>query len=407
MFASFGPAANKNSIGRMLTIFQYVSATVLIVWTFVIIQQLKFMLQKDLGINTNGVIVVDLPLGLKYTAADLQHFAHLLERNNDVVDFAVSRSVAGDNPVRDAGLKSDEGTNTWEGGGNTNGGIDERFLPFYGIKLLAGRNFLPNNPADERGILVDMNAIAFMKLSDPQEAIGREVWMQDQWPHNFWYPVKIIGVIETFSLRPLSQRLFINRMDKESNVLTFKNLRKADAPRKMSVRVNTVTLDKTLTDVEQSFKASFPEHVFHWYSLDEHINRHYTRDKHIRNQIMLIAGLAVAIACFGLLGMMANQVTLKTKEIGIRKILGASLQELGSVLLRSTVYHLTLAVLIALPIAHYLIQEHLGNFMQRITLHWWHFAIPVVILWFILSITITTMLLKAVKTNPVDSLRYE
>ena len=120
-----------------------------------------------------------------------------------------------------------------------------------------------------------------------------------------------------------------------------------------------------------------------------------------------MTALAIGIACLGLLGMMASQVTIKTKELGIRKVLGAQLHQLGSVLLKSSLYHVALAVGIALPVAHFLVKAHLNNFIERITLQWWHYAIPIVILLLILFMTIASTLLRAVRINPVDSLRYE
>ena len=137
----------------------------------------------------------------------------------------MSRSVVGDDPVIDVFLRS-ESKDYIEGGGFTNGGVDERFLPFYKIKLLAGRNFLPHNPADEHNILVDMNAIGFLGINDPQDVIGREVWLQDHWPENVWYPVKIIAVIQTFVR--FHSDLFLGPGTKEANVLTYKHLRQQD-----------------------------------------------------------------------------------------------------------------------------------------------------------------------------------
>ena len=159
--------------------------------------------------------------------------------------------------------------------------------------------------------------------------------------------------------------------------------------------------------IEQIFRKAFSGEVFNWYFLDDHIKRHYSRDKFARNQILFMTGLAICIACLGLLGMMANQVTIKTKKLGMGKLLGAQLHQLGSVLLKSTLYHVALAVGIALPVAHFLVKAHLNNFIERITLQWWHYAIPIVILFSDFFLTIASTLLRAVKTNPADSLRYE
>ena len=164
--------------------------------------------------------------------------------------------------------------------------------------------------------------------------------------------------------------------------------------KKIAVRIQSNNVQEVVHSIEQSFHGTFPGEVFNWYFLDQHINRHYSRDKFARNQILLMTGLAICIACLGLLGMMANQVTIKTKELGIRKVLGAQMHQLGSVLLKSTLYHVALAISIALPVSHFLVREHLSNFIERISLQWWHYAIPVFILLVILLTTIASTLLE-------------
>ena len=189
LFGAFNTTGQKNTISQWLTITQYVSAAVLIVWTFAIVLQLNFMLNKNLGINTDNVITIDMPLSADYTSKNLEGFTHDLEQIKDVADFAVSRNVAGDDPLIDAWLRS-EGKDFMGGGGLTNGGVDERFLPFYKIKLLAGRNFLPDNPADAHNVLVDMNAIGFLGINDPQEPSDVRSCFRITGPRMYGIPLK-------------------------------------------------------------------------------------------------------------------------------------------------------------------------------------------------------------------------
>ena len=165
--------------------------------------------------------------------------------------------------------------------------------------------------------------------------------------------------------------------------------------------------NETAKQVESLYKEIFPGSFFDWYFLDENVNKHYGEEEIARNQITLFALLAVGIACLGLLGIIVNKAEEKTKEIGIRKVLGARMYQIAQVLLSTTSIQIAIAVLISVPVAHFLVQGYLQKFSERIALHWWHYATPVAALLIILMITVASTLRKAAKTNPVESLRYE
>ncbi len=137
------------------------------------------------------------------------------------------------------------------------------------------------------------------------------------------------------------------------------------------------------------------------------MNQIYAQEEVARNQIVLFTVLALLIACLGLLGMISYKVVEKTKEIGIRKVLGAELHQIAQVLLNATVKQIIAATIIGVPVAYYLAQQYLEKFSERITLQWWHFALPVLILVVIMFATIASVLWKAARSNPVDALKYE
>lgn len=137
------------------------------------------------------------------------------------------------------------------------------------------------------------------------------------------------------------------------------------------------------------------------------MNIHYKSEDTTRNQIMLFTCIAIGIACLGLVGMISNKVVEKTKEIGIRKVLGAQPGHILQILISNSIKQLGLAIIIGIPLAHYLTQQYLRQFSERISAEWWHFAFPAAMMITIMFAAIASVLWKATRTNPVDSLRYE
>lgn len=178
-------------------------------------------------------------------------------------------------------------------------------------------------------------------------------------------------------------------------------------PEKISVRISPQNFEETLSAIQTLFEQQFPGNVFTWYFLDEKMNEVYANEKVARNQIVLFTALALFIACLGLLGMITNKAVEKTKEIGIRKVLGADLYQIAQILLNTTVKQVIIATVIGIPVAYYLSQQYLEKFSERISLQWWHFTLPVVILVVIMFATIASVLWKAARSNPVEALKYE
>jgi len=141
--------------------------------------------------------------------------------------------------------------------------------------------------------------------------------------------------------------------------------------------------------------------------LDERISSQYHNERIARNQITLFTILAVGLACLGMLGMLNNIVTEKTKEIGIRKVMGARLHHIMQLLLNSTVVQIAVATLVGIPVAYFLARAYLEKFAEQIPLQWWHFALPVAILVLIMFSTISVVIWKAATRNPVEALKYE
>jgi putative ABC transport system permease protein len=159
--------------------------------------------------------------------------------------------------------------------------------------------------------------------------------------------------------------------------------------------------------MDEAFKQAFPKNVFAFTKFNDHINEAYGTELIARNQILFFTMIAIGIACLGLLGMIANRAEEKTKEIGIRKVMGARLDQLAFVLVNISVRQLIVATVVGIPVAYYLTNQYLIRFSDRIELRWWHGALPILMLSSIMILTMASHLLKAMKANPVEALKYE
>ena len=405
LFASLRLHSSENQIARALTVLQFVAAIALIVWAFTVNSQMNFIMLKDLGFAKDHVVIVDLPYAQRKTfSADLKYFSEEVNTILGVSDYSWSSSVPGDRDYNGIGLQRNIASEFI--GVATNGGINERFIPFYGIKVLSGRNFA-DNPADENSVILSRKAAERLGLT-PEAAIGTQVLVErEAWTHEM-HPREVIGVIEDYSHQPLLNRFQGSWSNDAGMALTLGN--KADAenePFKFSIKIEGENFDSTLDKIGELYSISFHGNLFNWTFLDDNVNRHYENEMVAGNQILLFTSIAIGIACLGLLGMISNKVVEKTKEIGIRKVLGAELHQIAQILLNTTVKQLIIATAVGIPVAYYLTQQYLEKYSERITLQWWHFALPIVILILIMLVTVASVLYKAARSNPVEALKYE
>jgi putative ABC transport system permease protein len=390
-----------------LAAVQYSIAIMLLLSSMIIYRQITFLLHKNLGFNKEQVVIIDSPVVRTANyERDMEVLHSRISSNKGVRLATICTTIMGDEPnlmtVKKPGVDYPVVL-------DANGGVDENFIPFYDLSLLAGRNF----NRDEKGAVIIVSDGALLRLGfpDPASAVGNHIWVLSDavlGRRDEWVDVEIIGVVKGYRLRPYIK--FGNEYDKEDRGMGFTyktNLIASYQPEKITVRLFEGNFGETLAEIKREFEQLFPGNLFRWYFLDDNINQHYQNEKTRRNQILVFTCLAIGIACLGLLGMISNKVVEKTKEIGIRKVMGAKLSHIASLILQSTVKQLVAAVVISIPIAWYVTDQYLQNFTERIEQQWWHYALPVVLLIGIMLCTIASVLWKAATTNPVESLRYE
>ncbi len=397
--------STKNNKFLSLALIQYSLAIALMVSSFLVYRQITFLLNKDLGFKKDLVVVVDAPVIRPENFENAIHeFAHSSKRYSDIAMTTISSSVMGDEPNLMTLRRNSNDLMILD----SNGGVDEHFIPFYNLNILAGRNFHPDEKSN--AVIISTGALPRLGFSDAAAAVGQWIEVLDQdltGNDSQWNRAEIIGVIEGYRLRPSLR--YGNELDKGDRgiALTYRSTLVPYPPQRIGMRINTTDLEDLIANIKADFDELFPGNVFHWYFLDDHFNRHYRHEKTWRNQILFFTSLSIGIACLGLLGMISNMVLSKTKEIGIRKVLGAPTIQIVGVLLNTTLKQVAVSAILGLPLAYYFAQRYLERFSEQITLHWWHFALPVLILVIIMFSTIASVLWKAARTNPVDALKCE
>ena len=399
-------ASGKRLIPSMLTVSQITVAIVFIILGFAVSLQLRHILNMDTGISKDHVVVIEAPIlkPLNY-ASLLTSLKNQISGNRNAESVALSRFVFSGNGY-DAGT-----VHLRRIGADLFFGIDENtvdvdYIALYGIKLLAGRNFVKDNQAN--GILISRFAATRLGFKSPNDAVGAVINMSEN-DLGIWEDAEVIGVFEDFRVAS-----FLNMSQSSSEysdrgrgiVLRYEDHSRG-VPEKISVKISPEKFEETIHEIQALYEQQFQGNIFTWYFLDDHTNQVYAHEKVARNQVVLFTALALFIACLGLFGMITSKAVEKTKEIGIRKVMGAQLHQIAQILLNTTAKHIMVATAIGIPVAYYLTQQYLQKFSARITLQWWHYAVPVGLLLLIMVATITSVVWKASRTNPVESLRYE
>ena len=394
-------------IPSLLTTSQLAVAIIFIMLGFTVSLQLKHILNMDTGINQDQAIIVESPVvkpdQYETLLGSLKKEISMVTDVSSVTtsSFLVNKIGRGDFFVKKHGSDLHFGMDS--------NSVDEDFIPFYGLKILAGRNFIKDD--NPEGVIISRFAASRLGFNAPEEAVGAKINVEVG--SGYWKDAVVIGVFENFrnqSFLNMSESSTESNVDGRGAVLVYegqsfdKNFFVHD---KISVRVSPQNMEETIGFIQTKFAALFPDMVFTWYFLDQKINEVYGNEKIARNQIVLFTALALIVACLGLLAMITNNVVEKTKEIGIRKVLGAQLHQIAKVLLNATVKQTIMATIVGMPIAYYLTQLYLEKYSERISLQWWHFAIPILILVVIMFSTIASVLWRAARKNPIEALKCE
>jgi putative ABC transport system permease protein len=371
-----------------LVVFQFAISVVLIVCTTVVYYQMQHLRTKNLGFDREAIVIAPLNDAIRNNYRAVKH--ELLQHPN-LLAVTVSEQVPA-KAGNGAGYKIDE----WkEPEGLTRFFVDHDFLKTYGIDLVAGRDFDEKISTDATtAFMVNEAFVRLAAWKTPVEAIGRSISMSHGAED---YDGKIVGVVKDFNIYSFRESvwpLVINIMPMEK--LNF-----------ISFRISPQEVTGVLAHLSSVWSKFAPNYPLDYYFLDDDFARLHQADQQLGRVFQVFAWLAIGIACLGLFGLAAFTAERRTKEIGVRKVLGATVANVFTLLSRDFVKLVLLANLIAWPLAWYAMHRWLQSFAFRVEIQWWVFALAGGIALFIALLTVSTQAIKASLANPVEALRYE
>ncbi len=365
---------------KSLVVFQFSLSVILMVATLIVYGQVRYLQTKSLGFDRENVVVI------YNTGKQYQAFKTELSRLPGIKDVSGSR----ESPPNIGSSTSGIG---WEGKNARAdvlfylSGVSYDFLKTLRIPLVAGRDFSPDFAADSSSVVINQKAAEAMGMKDP---VGKVITLGNQ-------KVRIIGVTQDFHLRSLHYAiepliLFLDRVPDWGPAL---------------IRTQPGQTRQALASIGKAFRKVMPQIPFEFQFMDDSFARLYRSETLVGKLAGIFASLAVFISCLGLFGLAAFTAEARTKEIGIRKVLGASVNNIVALLSKDFLKLVLIAFAIAVPIAWYFMYQWLQDFAYRIEFSWWVFALAGMIALLIALLTVSFQAVRAALTNPVKSLRSE
>jgi putative ABC transport system permease protein len=378
------------SFRKILVVLQFSISIMLIIATTVVFEQLHFIQQKSLGFNKDHII------NMAYVGSltnQFESFRHELLKNPAVKEIGRSSRIPSGR------LLDDQNAQVMQGGKLAPIKIDLKyitadygFIPTYGMQMAAGRNFSREYITDTANYIINETAVQQLGWKTPQNAIGKDISYGN-------VKGKVIGVVHDFHFESLHQKII---------PLLFQ----LPAPKNgyygvISVKIDGNNISSAINTIKDTWQQYLPNVPFDYTFLDEKFQKLYNSEQQQGSLFTIFSCLAIFIACLGLFGLSAFTISQRVKEIGVRKVLGASVPQIVAELSKDFLKLVLIAAVIALPVAGLLMHKWLLDFAFRIDLNWWVFLMAGVIALIIAFVTISFQSIKAAVANPVKSLRSE
>jgi len=372
-----------------LVVFQFAISIILIVGTIVIYKQLNYIRSKDIGFNRQQVVIIHNTDALKTQATTFK---------NELLQFSgvTNVTMTGFLPVN--GYRNSNTFFTSPALDQKNAipmqawSVDEKYIPTLGISLLKGRNFSEQFLSDSSAMIINEATAKFFPTND---VINKKLYEIDDIKTKKLREYHIIGIAKNFNFSSLRE------------VITPLTLSLGKETGSIALRVNTANISSVIAQIKNKWQSIAPGQPFDYSFMDEEFSNIYNAEQRTGQIFITFAILAILIACLGLFGLVAYAAEQRIKEIGIRKVLGASVINIVGMLSKDFLRLVMIAALIAFPIAWWGMHKWLQDFAYRVNLSWWVFAFAGITALLIALITVSFQAIKAAIANPVESLRTE
>jgi len=391
MKGNLARSAGGIRVRRFLVTLQLTVSVALIAGTLIVYRQIDFMLSRDPGIDIEQSLVIHAP-GTNEPppeafSSHFQAFRVDVSDHPDVLSFATTTAVPGEEVLWGHVFRrlEDHPQDTH----NINlVGIDHSFIPSFGIRLLVGRNFSETVSGDDETVILNRAAVRILGFKDPEAAVkGRIVWRGRVMP--------VVGVIENY-----------NQLSPKESPIPLVYLYSPDRGF-VSLKIRSQELTRTVAWLKDRWQHHFPGIPFDYFFLDQFFHRHFSNDHRFGRVFALFSALTIVIACLGLFALASYNAVQRTKEIGIRKAMGASIRDVYLLLSKEFLRLAAAAGILALPFTYFQMQRWLEDYVFHISLQWWFFAASWGGVVLVVLLTISYQSLRAAAADPVDALWHE
>ena len=390
-----GRLSNKLDLRKALVIFQFSVSIILIASTIIVFEQLSFMRNQDLGINIDQTLILNAPIGKYNSYSSGTNFKDALLTIPGIKDVSASASVPGKGYSNASSGVRKYGSNPEDGTQGFFIDVDENYFKLYEVPLVAGRYFTRESRFNNE-IILNETAVKVYGFKNPEEAVNSKLIFDGFDGQS----IKIVGVTKDYHQEALKSALL---------PVVFNPINAADLnlTRYFSLKIDARNIQQIISQVKNKWDDFFPSQPYEFNFLDEVFNSQYKTDQQFGKVFSLFTFLAIIISCLGLLGLASYTNLQRTKEIGIRKVLGASVSGIVSMLSLEFTKWVLIANIIAWPVAYYFMNKWLQDFAYRIDISWWMFVLSGGIALIIALATVSIQAVKAAIANPIESLRYE
>jgi len=377
---------------KSLVVFQFIVSLILIVGTMIIFKQVSFMQNQDRNFDSDNILVIP---GAISTGSDSSYFANIQAFKSEIrrkipIDYiSASAYVPGQEPDWKFDAKfSDKDDNTSVLVNVLP--VDYDFLDVYHLKLLKGRFFSRDYGNDENCILLNETGMRLMGCNNPDSIINKRI---SYWGKDF----KVIGIIKDYNHEALIKNIDSFIFSLYPTISKFYSLKLK----------STKNAPQLIDEIKNIWEQLYPLVPFDYFYLEDMYQQQYKNENQFGKIFFVFSLLAIVIACLGLFGSASYAASQRTKEVGVRKVLGASSIQIISVFLIDDLKLILIALVIGLPISYYIMDKWLMNFAYRINISWWLLVISSLTLVLISIVTVSSILIKSANNNPVESLKYE